>query len=262
MSTTLQEFIDAINDQSLLYAEDPTIKHFADWVVGLAAASWPDSAAPVVVEPAPIQPTPSEPAPAPGALQPCIDAAGYDAFFNAARSGSPLGPKLAQNEVDGCNVILTECSRVRWPVSWSAYALATAYHETAGTMQPIREYGRGAGKPYGNPGADGQVPYGRGYVQLTWDYNYSNADKALKLNGALIKNYDLALQPDIAVKILSWGMEFGKFTGKGMGLYLPKVADIHQFSNCRRVVNALDKAVLIAGYAISFQTYLLPIWRC
>jgi hypothetical protein len=27
------------------------------------------------------------------------------------------------------------------PLSWTAYALATAYRETASTMQPIKEYG-------------------------------------------------------------------------------------------------------------------------
>ena len=32
---------------------------------------------------------------------------------------------------------------------WIAYMLATSYHETAHTMQPIEEWGKGMGKSYG-----------------------------------------------------------------------------------------------------------------
>jgi putative chitinase len=48
---------------------------------------------------------------------------------------------------------------------WLAYALGTAHHETDRTFGPIRKYGRGKGKKY-------SPYYGRGLVQLTWDYNY------------------------------------------------------------------------------------------
>ena len=34
-------------------------------------------------------------------------------------------------------------------VRWRAYMLATSYHETAQTMMPIEEWGRGRGKSYG-----------------------------------------------------------------------------------------------------------------
>ena len=54
-------------------------------------------------------------------------------------------------------------------IRWLAYCLATAFHETAATMEPIPEYGEGGGKPYGQPvGLMGSAGYGRGYVQLTW----------------------------------------------------------------------------------------------
>jgi putative chitinase len=61
-----------------------------------------------------------------------------DAFFAALRSGL-LGPTLSAQEVDGCNAILKAMEGA--PLAWTAYALATAYHETASTMQPIKEYG-------------------------------------------------------------------------------------------------------------------------
>lgn len=46
----------------------------------------------------------------------------------------------------------------------------------------------------------GQRYYGRGYIQLTWDYNYEKYGAALGLN--LLQHPDLALQPDVAAKIL------------------------------------------------------------
>jgi hypothetical protein len=62
------------------------------------------------------------------------------------------------------------------PISWLAYVLATVYHETASTMEPIEEYGKGAGHSYGEPDPEtGQVYDGRGYVQLTWKDNYQKA---------------------------------------------------------------------------------------
>ncbi len=58
--------------------------------------------------------------------------------------------------------------------------LATAYWETAQTMEPIEEYGKGAGRPYGEPDpATEQTYYGRGYVQLTWLPNYEKASKEI-----------------------------------------------------------------------------------
>lgn len=176
-------------------------------------------------------------------------------FFDSVRKTPPLGPTLTPDEVSGCEAILAACEG--WPVSWAAYALATATHETAGTLRPIAEYGKGHGRPYGvSTRPDGQVAYGRGYVQLTWDANYEKADKELGLDGRLIANYELALDPDIAARILRGGMEVGWFTGKGLATYLPPTATLAQFTDARRIINGTDKAELIAGYAVNFQTAL------
>ena len=176
------------------------------------------------------------------------------AFFAYVRKRAPLGPTLTQEEVTGCETILKACEG--WPVSWAAYALATAYHETAGTLRPIREYGKGRGRPYGKPDKTGQIPYGRGYVQLTWHENYVEADRRLGLNGALVKDYDLALRPDIAAKIMRHGMEDGWFTGRSNQLYMPPVAKREDFKKARRIINGNDKNDLIAGYAVTFQDAL------
>ena len=115
-----------------------------------------------------------------------------------------------------------------------AYILATALHETAFTMKPITEYGTMVylqGKKY--------WPYiGRGYVQLTWAYNYEKYG---------IKNSpEKALEPDRAAYIIVDGMEKGIFTGKKLSDYFNSTAS--DAINARRIVNGTDKAQAIAGY--------------
>ena len=166
-----------------------------------------------------------------------------------ARVRPIFGGTLSQKQVDGIEALLAATEAL--PVTHRAYLLATAMHETASTMQPIAEYGKGRSKAYGKPGKHGQAQYGRGYVQLTWDANYEKADKALGLNGALMKDFNLAMQPTIAAKILVRGCSEGWFTGKKLADYLPG-----DYRGARRVVNGLDKADLIAGYAREFEAAL------
>ena len=190
------------------------------------------------------------------------------AFFNAVRAGKTLGPTLTQDEVSGCEAILEACRG--FPVAWAAYCLSTAAHETAFTMQPIKERGGPAyfhrmydiegsrpakARELGNltPG-DGARYCGRGYVQLTGRANYVRAGRELGV--PLEADPDLALRPDVAAKIMRHGMQEGWFTGKKLETYLPKEADIHQFSNARRIINGLDRAVEIASYALEFQSAL------
>lgn len=179
------------------------------------------------------------------------------AFFDVVRQNAPLGPALTQAEVDGCTRILKAC--VGQPLAYAAYILATEIHETAGQMRPIAEYGKGRGRTYGVPGRNnGQIAYGRGDVQLTWDDGYEKADRELGLNGALIANYDLALDPEISARIIVRGMAAGWFTGKSLATYLPAEgsATREQFTMARRIVNGTDKAELIAGYAMTVQAGL------
>ena len=171
------------------------------------------------------------------------------AFFNHVRS-KLFGGALTQGQVDGINALLD--ATLAEPLTHRAYLLATAFHETARTMQPIREYGRGRGRKYGEPGPHGgQVGYGRGYVQLTWPENYARADKELDLGGALTADYDRALEPKLAAAILVRGCTEGWFTGKSLSDYLPG-----DYVNARRVVNGTDAAHQIARYAETFEEAL------
>ncbi len=140
------------------------------------------------------------------------------------------------------------------PVSWLAYVLATTYHETASTMQPIEEYGKGAGHSYGEPDpVTGQTYYGRGYVQLTWKDNYQKAQgEVINFNTwesdvPLVSHPDQALVPWVAAQVAINGMAEGWFTGKALSDYLtPTTTD---YVNARRIINGTDKAQTIAAYA-------------
>ena len=176
-------------------------------------------------------------------------------FFDVTRRS--LG-RFTQSQINGFNAVLKATELL--PKSHRAYVLATAWHETAHTMQPIDEFGKGRGKAYGKPGRNnGQVPYGRGFVQLTWDDNYERMDRELGLNGALIRNYELAKDPKVAADILVVGMVKGLFNGRGKGLefYLPCAeGTLAQFKEARRTVNVQDKAAYIADLANIFQRAL------
>lgn len=184
-------------------------------------------------------------------------------FFSNVR-GSLFQGRISQLQVSGMEAKIRAFQEAQYPLSWAAYALATSYHETAQRMQPVRE-GLGVSDAWRRRNLRYYPYYGRGDVQLTWKANYEKADRELDLGGALINNLDLALDPDISAKIMVRGMKEGWFSKEKDGStaqlddFLP-LRNIEvtkqQFKPCRRIINLMDKADLIAGYAVKFQTAL------
>ena len=176
-------------------------------------------------------------------------------FFDSVR-GALFSGSMTQGQVDGMNALLDFAETVGCDDRHLAYILATTFHETAQTMQPIAGYGQGKGKPYGTPDPQtGETYYGRGYVQLTWKDNYIKQDAKLGLGGRLVANADLALEPDIALPIIFGGMYAGDFTGVGLPKYITCTnveSDTTDYYNARKIVNGLDCATQIQGYAQAF----------
>lgn len=171
-------------------------------------------------------------------------------FFNSVRSSLFRGV-LTQPQVDGMLSLVNRGLNQNIDLRWIAYILGTSYHETARTMQPIEEYGRGAGRPYGRPDPEtGKTYYGRGFVQLTWKANY--AEMSRKVNVDLVRQPELALDIQIATEIIYVGMIDGTFTRGTYKLPMFFTRTGSDWYNARRIVNGLDKAGPIANYALAF----------
>lgn len=186
------------------------------------------------------------------------------------RDSAVFGTSLTQAQVDGCETILA--ATVGLPISHRAYLLATAYHETAHTMRPVREtladtddkaiarleaaWAKGklpwVKSPYWRKDADGKSWLGRGYVQLTHKANYAKASAAIGVD--LVGHPDLAMSPDIAARVLVRGCVEGWFTGRRLADYLPG-----DYMGARRVVNGTDKAREVALYARDFERALVAM---
>jgi predicted chitinase len=146
--------------------------------------------------------------------------------------------------------------------------LATVKHECADTFQPITERGPKSyfnkyepgtpiGKNLGNKvKGDGYLFRGRGYVQITGRPNYQKMSNILGLTGEddLVMHPDHALNPDVAYRIMSYGMRHGTFTGKKLGDYINGTTC--DYTNARRIINRLDQAAKIKGYAVNFESIL------
>ncbi len=188
-----------------------------------------------------------------------------DFFFDQLREKLyPNGLNMAQ--VEGHEAVLDawEKDHAKSDDRWLAYILATAYHESAFTMQPVRETlantdeqaaakleaAWDAGKlswvktPYWRKDADGKYWFGRGLVQITFKANYRKLGDAIGVD--LVADPDLALDLDVAVQIIFYGMLNGSFTGRKLADYFNKTKS--DWVNARRIVNGLDRADTIAGY--------------
>jgi len=172
------------------------------------------------------------------------------------------GLKFLLEQID--NSILSEYRE------WMAYVLATVKHECGETFEPIKErialyqtqenklyilpdsarvpWLRGRSLPYLKP-VNGKVYLGRGYVQLTWEANYKKFGDLLGID--LLGNPDMALEKDTAFKIMALGMVDGLFTGHKLSDFT-----LGDFINKRKIINGLDEASKIAGYAQQFMNLL------
>lgn len=172
----------------------------------------------------------------------------YDAYAQQFLEAVPRAFKPAASTTIPLLLEFCEAQKVSDPDE-IAYMMATVQHECG--FSPIKER-RGKvltvhqGR-YWNTGY-----FGRGFVQITWKDNYQKFGNLLKVN--LVSEPDLALEPRIAGQICVIGMKTGAFTGV-------KLADYHRlggydFIKARRIINRLDRADLIAGYARRYRAAL------
>jgi len=163
-------------------------------------------------------------------------------FFDGIR-GNPFAGHISEGQFDGLTRILDEWERRKLTdTRWLSYILATAFHETGQTMQPVRE---GGGEAYLR-GKDYYPWVGEGLVQVTWEVNHRKF-------GATAPG-QLMTWP-IALKALFDGMIKGMFTTKKLSDYFN--SQTTDWINARRIVNGTDRAAVIASYARAFHAAIL-----
>jgi putative chitinase len=157
---------------------------------------------------------------------------------------------------------------------WAAYMLATVRTECANTWLPIAEYGcndttgctttkdgnaRSYGKPkacptdlhkekdHGTPltlekvcpaGKSTHTYYGRGYVQLTHAGNYKKLGVELGWGEYLLHHPEKVMEPDLAYRIMSYGMRHGSFTGRKLSDFLNKSKT--DYFHARSIINTIN----------------------
>lgn len=208
-------------------------------------------------------------------------------FFAYVRN-APFGGRLSTAQVDGMNAVLDA-----WGDHWNtgdirhlAYALATDFHETGGTMQPIEEnlnystealiakfsnritkaqaqqYGRNS-KHSANQKMIANIIYGGewgrknlGNTQPDDGWNMRGRGLA-QITGrtnytkfGIASNPEKALNLATAIYILFSGTINGMFTGRKLSDYFNATVD--DPIGARATVNATDKARLIAGHHKNF----------
>lgn len=181
---------------------------------------------------------------------------------------------LKPAQVQGIDAILDECAGL--PISHASACLGTAWLETGGGMQPVketvfpwsksrnppdatvaarldkawREGKLGQVKtPYWRKDADGKYWFGRGLAQITHKDNYRKASALVDLD--LTASPDRALDLHVAAMILVQGSAAGLFTGKKLSDYLPG-----DYAAARRVINGNDRASEYADICRQFETAL------
>lgn len=135
-----------------------------------------------------------------------------------------------------------------------AYVLATAWHETAHTMKPVKE-AYWLSETWRKANLRYYPWYGRGFVQLTWRSNYEKAGQ--KLGRDFISDPEAVMEPEASAEILVVGSRDGWFTGKKLSDYI--TLQKSDYRGARRIINGTDKADLIAGYAKDYEADLKAI---
>lgn len=183
-----------------------------------------------------------------------------------------LFPNASKGQLEGCYAVIAEWQKQGYTDDRQlSYILATVYHETAKTMQPVEEIGRGKGLPYGSKlkyggGPNKRIPYttpdkiyyGRGLTQATWYEVYqklSNTSRAKAEGWDFLNKPELLLLMQPSAWAAIYAMTTGLYTGKKLSDYFNDKTEDRV--NARKIINGLDCAAMIASYSRNFYKCLI-----
>lgn len=148
------------------------------------------------------------------------------------------------NKTEAIKIITLKCKEMGIiKAEQIQYVIATVEHETAGTFKPVEEaYWVKNAKKWRRRNLKYYPYYGRGFVQLTHDYNYAKFSEIMNID--LIGNPELALDFENSLFILIYGMMHGTFTDKKLDDYFNNGGS--DFINARKIINGMNKAKKIA----------------
>lgn len=189
-------------------------------------------------------------------------------FFNNVRKH--FG-KLDQNMVNGIDLLIDKWNNEYsdYPIEYFACVLGEVYHETGRTFLPVREgfcdtdecsirkitnmYRKGKiSSNYSLPYSNGKSYFGRGWLQITWWYNYLKLQE--KYGFPIFDNPDLLLTVEVNAELTIITMINGDYTGAKLSDYFTQYKK--DWYNSRRIINGTDKATLISGYKKKFYNAL------
>ena len=172
-------------------------------------------------------------------------------FFQLYKKELDTNHSLSQLEVDSLDILLDvyEENNSLFTVQQLAYIFATIFHETAGTMRPIKE-AFWMTEEWRKKNLRYFPYYGRDFVHTTWSTNYGKFSKVVGVD--LVKYPERISEPKIAMQILIHGFQNGTWTGKKLSDYINAKKCLYVAA--RKCINGTDKAELIATYATKFET--------
>jgi Chitinase class I len=186
-------------------------------------------------------------------------------FFSEFRSRFE---NLSQSQVQGYDAIFDFWDKSNLTDNrWLAYVLATAFHETGEDLQPVREGFCGSDQcsinavtrlfnngrisiNYALPEANGNSYFGRGLVQITFADNYLRLGQAIGIDSQLFDNPSLALDMNMAVRIMFKGMIDGLFTNSSLGDFFND--SITDWDGARTIINPGDLGQLVGDFGRKF----------
>lgn len=121
-----------------------------------------------------------------------------------------------------------------------AYAMATTERETGNTFKPIEEYD-GPQQAIALGYSGGERYYGRGYIQITHDYNYAMYGEKIGMGEELVNNPELALQPKIASEILAAFFKDNGVAAKAEENFVEARAPINGSDQAENIAYEADK---------------------